>query len=303
MGKEKSSTEIRLNNFAFAWLADAPLLIDADQVGRIYDAVVQPEYEQGMTQLSFTSEVGKRIAGKIGMEATVEPGALVSMFNKLFNLKLAGKGEAEGEAKSEKGKGITVELRPIKTPQRQLVQLTLHYVVNHDNRIFLASNSHDSWPTEEDILLVPRGIIFLDLLPGTQIIPTAAEFEGGEVVQLFVELQKGNAPKYPDRGSVEELVQQRRNYWKWYQEHVTPTDAMLSIENAAKTRSAIRWIDYRIMLSDEGHTAHLHVCPGGQYDTGVLAYNLVKRGNKHGLRIVGALKCEPDVNVLAIYEK
>jgi hypothetical protein len=46
-----------------------------------------------------------------------------------------------------------------------------------------------------------------------------------------------------------------------------------------------------------------HVCPAGKYDTGVFAYNFIKRGYKHGLRLIGTLKSEPDMNVLAIYEK
>ena len=57
------------------------------------------------------------------------------------------------------------------------------------------------------------------------------------------------------------------------------------------------------MVGIEGDTLHLHVCPHGKSDTGTLAYNLIKRGFKHGLRIVGTLELEPDMNVLAIYEK
>jgi hypothetical protein len=41
----------------------------------------------------------------------------------------------------------------------------------------------------------------------------------------------------------------------------------------------------------------------GDYDTGVFAYNFVKRGFSHGLRLVGTLKAGTDVNVLAIFEK
>ena len=40
----------------------------------------------------------------------------------------------------------------------------------------------------------------------------------------------------------------------------------------------------------------------GDYDTGVFAYNLVRRGERYGLRIVGSLKSQPSLNVLAIYE-
>jgi hypothetical protein len=47
----------------------------------------------------------------------------------------------------------------------------------------------------------------------------------------------------------------------------------------------------------------LHVVGRGEFDTGVFAYNFVTRGWKYGLRVVGAIKAGPDINVLAIYEK
>ena len=48
---------------------------------------------------------------------------------------------------------------------------------------------------------------------------------------------------------------------------------------------------------------HLHVDAHGDYDTGVFAYNLIRRGWRFGLRIVGSLKSQLALNVLAIYEK
>jgi hypothetical protein len=78
---------------------------------------------------------------------------------------------------------------------------------------------------------------------------------------------------------------------------------MIAVEEAASNNGRIRWIDYRVPVTREGDTLHLHVCPAGKYDTGVFAYNFIKRGFKHGLRLVGTLKSEPDMNVLAIYEK
>jgi hypothetical protein len=35
----------------------------------------------------------------------------------------------------------------------------------------------------------------------------------------------------------------------------------------------------------------------------VSAYNLIRRGERYELRIVGSLKSKPALNVLAIYEK
>jgi hypothetical protein len=73
------------------------------------------------------------------------------------------------------------------------------------------------------------------------------------------------------------------------------------IENVIGDGGRPRWIDYRVPVGEM--TLHLHVVGHGETDTGVFAYNLVKRGWKHGLRVVGSMKSEPDLNVLAIYEK
>jgi len=59
----------------------------------------------------------------------------------------------------------------------------------------------------------------------------------------------------------------------------------------------------QVPLTLDGDTLHLHIVPSANYDTGVFAYNFVKRGYKHGLRLVGTPQSEPDMNVLAIYEK
>jgi hypothetical protein len=63
-----------------------------------------------------------------------------------------------------------------------------------------------------------------------------------------------------------------------------------------------RWIDYR-MAFGTGQDLHLHVVARGDYDTSVFAYGIIRRGERFGLRIVGSLKSQPALNVLAIYEK
>lgn len=113
-------------------------------------------------------------------------------------------------------------------------------------------------------------------------------------------------PKYPEGKkdqTAEELREGRKKYWQWFNTNYNATTAMSEIEKSATQHGRIRWIDYRLPLNDEGDSLHLHVRPSGKYDTGDLAYNFVKRGYKPGIRIVGTLKSEPDMNVLAIYEK
>jgi hypothetical protein len=41
----------------------------------------------------------------------------------------------------------------------------------------------------------------------------------------------------------------------------------------------------------------------GRYDTITFAYNFIRRGYEFGLRLIGTLKTDPDMNVLAIYER
>ena len=52
------------------------------------------------------------------------------------------------------------------------------------------------------------------------------------------------------------------------------------------------------MVFTTGEVLHLHVVAHGDYDT-----NLIRRGERYGLRIVGSLKSQPALSVLAIYEK
>jgi hypothetical protein len=76
------------------------------------------------------------------------------------------------------------------------------------------------------------------------------------------------------------------------------------VEGAGDEGQKIAWIAFRVPLAgNAGPFMHLHIAARGKYDTGVFGYNFIRRGHKHGLRIVGTLKSEPDLNVLAIFER
>lgn len=292
---------------ALAWLADAPLFIDTDLVNRFHDAIIQPEFEEGEISLALDRKKASEIGGKLGLEAEVSVTKWLSKLLPFLDAK--GKASIEGNVTKSKEEGETqhVVLRRITTPQRQLVQLILHYLVNHDERLFITGeNSSITALDNKYILDVPRAIAFIDLPAGTKIIPAAAEFVNGKIVLLYRKFEKDNGerpPTYPETGEAEQLREDRKKYWSWFNENIKPSKAMIVVEEAASENGRIRWIDYRVLISEQGDTIHLHVCPAGEYDTGVLAYNLVKRGQKHGLRLVGTLKSEPDFNILAIYEK
>ena len=79
--------------------------------------------------------------------------------------------------------------------------------------------------------------------------------------------------------------------------------ALEVVEDAAK-KDEIAWVDFNVPLDPAGSEfLHLHVASRGSFDTGVFAYNFVRRGFLHGIRIVGTLKTGPDLNVLAIFER
>jgi len=296
------------------WLADAPLFIDADQVDRFHDAVVRPEYDIGSTTLEINKEKATKIAGKLGLEASAEPNAILTALTTwLPFIKAEVKASAEGGLEHQRGRkeGEKRELRPIKTPQRQLEQLVLHYLLNHPDRLLYPDPVWgEEWRKPSVAIEVPRAVALLDLPPGTKFIPTAAEFADGTVELLFDKLkaQDGSpSPFYPDPYPVtdsEKLRVDRAKYWSWFDQNFNASKAMRVIEEAAATRkSAIRWIDYRVPASQQGETVHLHFAPHGQYDVGTFAYYLVKRGFKHGIRLVATVRSEPDLNVLAVYEK
>ncbi len=302
------------------WLADAPLFIDAIQVDCFFDAVVQPSSrvvkwlnsEQTKTDVEFSAK------GKGG--AKIDLSKSLGIFGNFFS----GLGEVSAEveaggagAASDQTQNST-EYAPIESPQRQLLGLTLHYLSKQSDRIFLIDNPTDeSWRKPEVLTEVPRALLFLEFHGtetnrpdgeqlGTMLIPTAAEFDNGAVVPIYTELKRRSGelpPRYPEQGDENELRNARREYWSWFREEYSADQAMRAIEAAASRNGRIRWIDFRIPITNDGDTLHLHVVPAAKYDTGVFAYNFVKRGFKHGLRLVGTLKSEPDMNVLAIYER
>ena len=321
MEKNNNSPVVNKNNIPdyLLWLIDSPLFIDDKQVDNFYDAVARPVHKEGTTIIEITEENASKLSQKFGLEAKLEPGKLASLLNPVFSIiKPSIAVNAEGGLEQSKNKNQTykTEYSPINTPQRQLEQLVLFYLLNYEDRLFSVNNLNNSdWREQENISKVPRELVFIDLpslreasdkkIPQTKIIPTAMEFEDGKVELIYNKLKgkDGSAlPEYPeDAYSLAELLEKRKIYWKWFDQNFSATQSMIEVEKAATRK--IHWIDYRLPVSNDGDTLHLHICPRGNYDTGVFAYNLIKRGYKHGLRLVGTIKSEPDMNVLAIYEK
>jgi len=303
------------------WLADAPLFIDSDQINRFYDAIARPQMKNGTAGVQVTDETVQELTGKLGLEAGITTEKLAALLLSMLAFvkpEIKASGAIEGIKKSSESNSVSYELIPVDTPQSQLEALTLLYLTSYAKRVFFASfQGASDWRDPKSISAVPRSLVFLDL-PGfdealekgcvqTKLIPMAAEFENGKVVEIHSQLLAKNGerpPKYVDRfEKPERLATERKQYWQWFEQNFNAVTALLAIEKAASENGKIRWIDYRLPLTKDGDTLHLHICPRESFDTGVFAYNFVKRGSTHGLRLVGTLKSGPDLNVLAIYEK
>lgn len=114
---------------------------------------------------------------------------------------------------------------------------------------------------------------------------------------------RGSRPAaYPATVTTDEGKRQRDAHWKRYADHWNTDEVVKVVEEVVGGGGRPRWIDYRMTFA-AGEDLNLHVDAHGDYDTGVFAYNLIRRGWRFGLRIVGSLKSQPALNVLAVYEK
>jgi hypothetical protein len=283
-----------------SWLADSPLFIDSQQINAFYDAVVGPAFRTVEVQIS----AGR--TGQLEKSAGVRLGAgLPALFPWL---KLNADVDVGRVITSGRQEGSNIIVQPVESAARQLVELSLHYLVNQPGRICVVGQK-SPLPSPDAIAASPRMIAFVDAAPGTRFLPQAAELNDGRVVTFFsplVETLKrdgGTLPvRYPDSTLTDAGKLQRDAYWNWFSDHWNTDKAVRVIEDVIGDGGRPRWIDYRTTLST-GETLHLHVIARGDYDTGVFAYNLISRGLRYGLRIVGSLKSQPALNVLAIYDK
>lgn len=307
-----------------AWIADAPMFVDERHVERFFDAVVRPKFEHVDTSEQDAEDRFTSLKGNLGLKGEVKfelPDWLKPL--KPLSLGAEASGEIDGERRSEVKHSTVRQLKPIWTAERQLEELTRHYLYNYPNRVLFLNGPFEGngWPHEKwwqqsvDLTRwLPRPLALLDFPPRTVIIPTAAEFTDGQLALLYQDLairltsEKGGPKREypPDDLPQEERTQQRMEYWRSFGSYFSGNgsrEAMRTIEDAASKHGRISWIDFRILLSDEGESLHIHVAPEGGMTAGTFGYNFVRRGYSHGTRIVGTVKSGPDLNVLAIYER
>ena len=87
---------------------------------------------------------------------------------------------------------------------------------------------------------------------------------------------------YPESTATDTGRRQRDAYWDWFADHWNTDKAVQVVEDVIGTGGRPHWIAYRMILGG-GSTLHLDVSARGDYDTGVFAYNFIRRGERYGL--------------------
>jgi hypothetical protein len=282
------------------WLADAPVFIDSHQIDAFFDAVIGPAFKT--VQLELSAGQTQQLEKSAGITLNAGLTTLFPWLKMGADLDV-GRTRAKGRQESQ-----NIILQPIESAARRLVQLSLHYLINQPERIRMVV-SEGEIPSSEKISESPRMLAFVDVPPGAMFLPQAAELNDGRVITFFGPLieklkrDDGTLPAaYPESTTTVEGKRQRDAHWKWYADHWNVDKVVKVFEEAIGTGGRPRWVDYR-MTFGAGQVLHLHVVAHGDYDTGVFAYNLIRRGGRYGLRMVGSLKSQPAFNVLAVYEK
>lgn len=208
--------------------------------------------------------------------------------------------EGKGARSHSTGSESEIVLAPITTPHRQLVQLTIFYPLERRQRLLFGDPAGAlEWQRTGATVSVPRPLAFIDLPKRTKFIPMAAEFTNGKVVTFFDRLLANSGERPPVY-----RPEDKSAYWKWFSDNFNPDRALGLLEAAASQNATrIEWIDFRVPLNDTVETMHVQIEVAGRYSTGTFAYRMIRRGHGHGMRVVGALRDGPDVNVLGMYEK
>lgn len=233
----------------------------------------------------------------------------------LFPWLRPGNGQSAADGDTDPAEMPGVPGRPdLATSSQQLIWLCHHYMANHPDRTCVLGGKKEQIPRREEILRGPRMLAFADVSPGLKLTPAAAGFGRGRVTDLSGPLAeklrnpKENPPdnEYTEEPWSSEPARQEKDFWRWFESNWKRAAAVSVIEDAA-TAAGTRpqWVSYHAMLSssDKESGLHLDVRGHGGYDTGMYSRDLVWRGYRYGLRIIGTLKSGPAINVLAIYER
>jgi hypothetical protein len=130
-----------------SWLADAPMFIDDQQVGDFYDAVVGPAFRTAELQISKNRGRQSETSADVRLGATLRA---------LFPwLQIDGGAAARQATTVTQQEGENIVLQPVESATRQLVKLSLHYLVNQPDRIRFVA--HESLLPGQEAIAVARG--------------------------------------------------------------------------------------------------------------------------------------------------
>ncbi len=137
-----------------SWLADSPMFIDGHQIGAFYDAVVGPAFRTVELQISSSrTEQAQKTRGA---------SAIAGLFSLFAWLKAEAQVQASRATMSEQQDGHSIVLQPVESAAPQLVQLSLHYLVNQPGRI-CAAGQDTPLPDTAAIGASPRMVAFVDV--------------------------------------------------------------------------------------------------------------------------------------------
>src|SRR5579883_846652 len=286
------------------WLTEVPMFIDEQSVDRLFGAIVQPEYI--LLQSSETAQKGRTEARGDELEGSGEV-SLPAFF------KIGTKAKLTGNVTDATSHTAQITKQFVYSSEQRLQDVVVAYKERYPERVLFSepgrttltslSGTSINWVTAEALLDEPgvRPLLFIDLAPQVEILPMAGETGDGKTILIFesmIERLKKNGitiPDFPD-DRAPDAEAQKKCYWDALVKSYSNRIALESIEDAFKNGQRIDWIDYRLKLETRAIPVHLHFAPAGRFPTGVFAYNLVRRGYKVGLRIVGQLKKGCDIN-------
>lgn len=298
-----------------SWLLDAPLFTDEALVDRLFDAVVRPTYEIRSREVGAVSESTRRrlLGGEVS--ATIKTGLPF-----LAKGEGALKGRADLERTSRDTTSDKLVVAPVVTAGRKLEEIALVALDEFPERVAFISSTGEARDFAGRTLTLPdleaegarspRMLTFLDVAAGTPIIPMACELASGRTELLYKRYtdrlwhERESPPSYPEDDVA--TPDARREYWRRLSERFSSRAAMEIVEDASVGPGGVAermaWIDFRIPVGGE-HTLHLHCVPDGREHTGVFGYNLVRRGFRHGIKVVGTLKAGFAINALAVFDR
>lgn len=301
------------------WLLDAPLFIDDPFVARLFDAVVRPTYEVQSREVGQVSETARRRLFGGTAEAQVKAG-LPFLANAV---KAGARANAEQENAQRSATSSKTTEVPVETAGRRLEELVAVYADEHPDRLVFIDGDGAARTFRgrhlnlrelaEEAAIPPRLLVFIEARADTKLLPMACELTSGRTKLLFenfIARQWSDAevrPEYPPDNSAN--TEKRRQYWATLSSRFDSRVAMEVVEQGTSdpdqpgNAERFTWIDFRMPIGPDGTTMHLHLVCEGRDPIGTFGYNFVRRGYRHGVRILGTMKAGLDVNVLALFDR